>query len=86
MVDAVDMKDVERFIDIFRRAFLAGVGGEFQAHHAGAREHVAELRRRMTDFRRIEADTEQFADIGLGHFQAVESRFFRQVTQEGMDD
>ncbi len=49
MVDAVDAQDIQRFPDILRRTFLAGMGDKAEAFLAGAAEHILELAGREAD-------------------------------------
>ncbi len=48
VIEAVDVQQVKRFVDIFGRAFLAGVGDELEAAlPAPCDRHVLELRGRV---------------------------------------
>ena len=56
VVDAFHLEQVQRFVDVFGRALLAGMRRRAQAFGAGAREHALELRRRMAALGGIQAD------------------------------
>jgi hypothetical protein len=51
VVDALRAEQVERFADVFRWPFLAGVGDDRLAEFAATGEDAGELARRKTFFR-----------------------------------
>ncbi|MNL82270.1 hypothetical protein D3C87_2096120 [compost metagenome] len=55
------------------RAFLAGVGAQFQAQVAGGGEDALELGRRVADLGRIQSDADEVVQVGLGGLQRGES-------------
>src|SRR3546814_3981803 len=86
MVDAVDLQHVERFADVFGRAFLACVRDEFEPEAAGAREDAREFRRRMTDFGRIEPDAGDAVEPWQRFVERRFGLFFAQMAEEAEDE
>jgi hypothetical protein len=85
VVDALGVQEVERFPDVAGWAFLAGVRHRAEAVRARLRENFDELRRRVTDFGRVESDAQ---DVGAGGEHCVEGghgRFGAVVAQDGDD-
>jgi hypothetical protein len=58
MVDAHRLQQIERFDDVFRRTFLAGVRDGQESLGASAREHFGESGRRIPDLGGIQADAQ----------------------------
>jgi len=59
VVDALDLQEIERLADIFRRPLFAGMGDRMEAEPAGAGEDALELGRRMALLRGIQPDADE---------------------------
>src|SRR3981189_1177169 len=85
MVDAIDAEDVDRLPDIARRPLLARMREQRKAGLAGAPEHLGELRRRVTKFRRIKAHAHDLRPMRERGIEGYLSVFLIEVTQKTHD-
>ena len=78
-------EDVERALDVGRRALLAGMGDAVQAEPAGLGEDPRELLRRMAALAAVEADADEVLAIGQRVVQRLQRLVLAQVAQEAQD-
>ncbi|MCY1442898.1 hypothetical protein D9M71_592870 [compost metagenome] len=85
MVDALDLEQVQRFPDVLRRTFLAGMGDGAETLRTRLVEHPLKLARRVADFRAVEADGDERIAERHGLLQGLERFFLGQMTEEAED-
>ncbi len=85
MIDAADFEQVEGFVDVLRRPFLAGVSDCQQPLAPGTVEYGRELRWRVALFRRVEPHGDECVLVGQGRLQGPHRIRRAQVAQKTQD-
>jgi hypothetical protein len=80
------LQQVERFMDIGRRAFLSCVRDDSQPQASRAGEDVGEFRRWMTDFGGIEPDAVDAAEIGERFVERRLGIGFAEMAEKAHDE
>ena len=85
VIDALRLQQVKRLPDVRGRTLLPGVRHARQAEQAGLGEGPGELRGRVADLGRVEADRRQVMDERACLLQRLQRLFLAAVTQEAQD-
>src|SRR5690606_16187114 len=79
VVDTADLEQIERFPDVFRRAFLTRMGHREKALGASLGEHPLELARWMAHFGTVQPHGEERIAKRHGLLQRRECRFLGEM-------
>ena len=85
MVDPGDLQQIERFLDVVRRALLSGVSDGHQAGIARPGEYPFELARRMAHFRGIQPHPGDAVAVRHGLVQGAKGVILVEMPQETHD-
>src|SRR5690606_3428707 len=82
VVEAADLDQIQRFPDVLRRTFRAGVGGSEKTFGTGLGKHTLELAQRMDHFSTVQPHGEKCIAVRHGLVKCLERLFFWEMAQE----